>query len=437
MALIFCPDCGKAISDRAKKCTGCGRSMVQESIDEPVAVRVCEECGTELPDGVDSCPSCGCPVAQASDTDNTDSMGSCTESAACTDPETPESTESGLKQKKIGKQKQIIIAAIATVAIIALIIGVVGFRNYSTRKVANQYISDYQEVSELMFEGCVDAENICVLVHDVWYNTIFKKDSSVTDAFTKKNGEFRDDFNDALFALFVDTSYMAKKMDIEDNQEQVEAMMQNLINPPEQYTQAYLELKDFYSSYQELLNLAQNPTGTLTTYTENYNNVDNQIVSKYNSVKLYFNEEASKSVADEKIKDSPFTQEEIDAVERYVKDAATAAVKEYGVTVDSVSLSLEKAENSVVYDGYDLTIYGSGVGLTDADKVLICEAIDEIHSWDVEKATGLDGRDIIFYIRIDVGGGNLMIHEDGGKITLFEGHDIPLFDVPRDDLFGK
>ena len=43
MALITCPNCGKEISDKAKKCPNCG-----VVIQKPKVAKICEECGTEL-----------------------------------------------------------------------------------------------------------------------------------------------------------------------------------------------------------------------------------------------------------------------------------------------------------------------------------------------------------------------------------------------------
>ena len=43
--------------------------------------------------------------------------------------------------------------------------------------------------------------------------------------------------------------------------------MKDLVNPPEEYKEAYEKLQDFYDSYFELTNLVISPTGSLSSYT--------------------------------------------------------------------------------------------------------------------------------------------------------------------------
>ena len=40
--------------------------------------------------------------------------------------------------------------------------------------------------------------------------------------------------------------------------------MKDLVNPPEEYKEAYEKLQDFYDSYLELTNLVISPTGSLS-----------------------------------------------------------------------------------------------------------------------------------------------------------------------------
>ena len=56
MAMIVCPNCGKEVSDKAKKCINCGEILIP---DEKI---ICQECGTEFEEGLTECPNCGCPV---------------------------------------------------------------------------------------------------------------------------------------------------------------------------------------------------------------------------------------------------------------------------------------------------------------------------------------------------------------------------------------
>lgn len=59
MALIYCPECGKQVSDRAKACPECG--MPIEEYVKKNAKKICPECGSEVLGSVATCPKCGFP----------------------------------------------------------------------------------------------------------------------------------------------------------------------------------------------------------------------------------------------------------------------------------------------------------------------------------------------------------------------------------------
>lgn len=57
MALIRCPECGKEISDKAKKCPNCGKILIEEKSE----TKICGECGKENLIDATECVCCGCP----------------------------------------------------------------------------------------------------------------------------------------------------------------------------------------------------------------------------------------------------------------------------------------------------------------------------------------------------------------------------------------
>ena len=63
-----------------------------------------------------------------------------------------------------------------------------------------------------MIMGAIKAEDSGNLIHDVWYNTIYKESDSKTDKYTKTNHSFNEDFNTSLTALMSDDDF---KKDIE------------------------------------------------------------------------------------------------------------------------------------------------------------------------------------------------------------------------------
>lgn len=56
--MITCPECGKEISDKAKKCVHCGKILKEDEVPQ----RFCSECGKAVSLEAQECPSCGCPI---------------------------------------------------------------------------------------------------------------------------------------------------------------------------------------------------------------------------------------------------------------------------------------------------------------------------------------------------------------------------------------
>lgn len=66
MALIKCDECGKEISDRAKKCIHCGCMVISYT--------KCSECGERFASDSSSCPKCGCPNFNIANSNKSDTL---------------------------------------------------------------------------------------------------------------------------------------------------------------------------------------------------------------------------------------------------------------------------------------------------------------------------------------------------------------------------
>lgn len=124
MGLINCPECGKEISDKAKKCVHCGKVLVE---DKP-ATKVCSDCGKENPIDATECVHCGCPFAEESVVTETASV------------------QNVQVEKPKKNLKKIIIPIIAAVAVIA-----VGLIIYNVKVIKPK--NTYNEAMELLEKG--------------------------------------------------------------------------------------------------------------------------------------------------------------------------------------------------------------------------------------------------------------------------------------------
>ena len=271
MALIECPSCGKQISDKATQCPSCGYKNENQACY--VKDLKCEECGAVLkPDDI-MCPICGCPVEKTVAEDQTQKV-----------------EVTGIKIASVDKKKRKVIM-LTSILILVLIIGAAIDVAISQKNSMLKYEENLSSATSEMIIGAATAEDVGGLIHDVWYNTIYEKSDSKTDKFTKREGiySFNEDFNDSLFALMSDEDFNEKIEQIKDNQESVNDIMKKLVNPPNEYKEAYDKLQTLYDAYLELTNLAINPTGSLKSYTEKYNNADTAVVNAYQAMQRYIN----------------------------------------------------------------------------------------------------------------------------------------------------
>lgn len=279
MAIVKCSNCGKEISDKANACPQCGQNLTveQESVEETKHL-FCEECGTPVAENAEMCPNCGCPVQK--------------EPATKKDVPQAEGPASSAKPAKMKNNKKyiIIVAAVLLVAIIAALIGNSVHQQQVAQEAAQrreEYATNLEYTTYTMLLVAIDAEKAGNLIKSVWYNAIYEERDSETDKYTRPNGYFLDDFNDALRNLFSDADFKNKISSIETNQGLVAGLMKDLKNPPEEFKEAHEVLKELYNAFTALTNLATDPSGSLTTFSQNFNSADTEFANCYDEMKLY------------------------------------------------------------------------------------------------------------------------------------------------------
>lgn len=189
---------------------------------------------------------------------------------------------SAVKQKQ-KKHKGTIISIIVFALIVVSVLGIGILQKAKELK----YYSNMETVSFTMLDGATKAEDAGNLIKSVWYNAIFEERNSETDKYTMKNGKFVDDFNDALSELFADENFSNSISEIVTNQSDGANLMKQLKEPPKKYEEAYSVLKVYYDNYLKMTKIVINPTGSLNTFSEDFNTYDNNTVDSYEKMKLY------------------------------------------------------------------------------------------------------------------------------------------------------
>lgn len=268
MALIRCPNCGKEISDRAKVCPGCNYVLAEEKTEPetPKAEKLCEECGTVLPEDAQACPNCGCPVT--------------------TEEVPPEEAQNvkitGVTIPKLAQQSKKKVLAIVGAAAVVLFL-IIGIAVVAGQNADAEYGKNLNLAMQTMLTGAVEAEDAGNLIKNVWHDAIYDD----YDAETFKYTSGTSDFNDALRNLFADPTFIVQISSIESNQETVQSQMKKLDDPPEEYEDAYDALMDCYDAYLDLTNLVTDPSGSLTTFSSNFNDADSEVANLIDKVKLH------------------------------------------------------------------------------------------------------------------------------------------------------
>lgn len=63
--------------------------------------------------------------------------------------------------------------------------------------------------------------------------------------------------------------------------------MKKLKNPPKKYEEACAVLKTYYDNYIKMVKLVISPSGSLQTFSEDFNAYDSDTVNSFEKMKLY------------------------------------------------------------------------------------------------------------------------------------------------------
>lgn len=172
------------------------------------------------------------------------------------------------------------------VPVILILISFVSCSSINTNSSFNTYVDNLEMVSGQMINDCAEAETICNLVIKVWSNAIYETSDPETDKYTKVDNQFVDDFNIAVANIYADPDIGVKLSTLESNQAEIQLIIKDMFNPPAELEQCYNTLSEFYVAYKAYVNLALNPTGSLTTFSEEFNEKGNTALELYEMLSI-------------------------------------------------------------------------------------------------------------------------------------------------------
>lgn len=216
-----------------------------------MALIKCSECNNEVSDTAKNCPKCGAKIVNK------------------------------IKEEKKKKNKSKIIIFGIIVAVLIAISTITLF--IINQKRLSTYKKNYEDIIDKIYDSARKTEDALSLYRKVWYNTIWEEDDIQTDKYTKDaTGEFNDDFNDSLTNLWISSDYSSKINDIKiDSLSEIPSLYKKLKNPPKKMKNAFDDLEELYDAYLSFTDMALNPSGSLNSFTNKYNELDDKVASLY------------------------------------------------------------------------------------------------------------------------------------------------------------
>ena len=195
------------------------------------------------------------------------------------------------EEKEIKKKKSLTkIISLVLVILLALFIVVDEILVYKQNKEIDFYNTCIYATNE-MLNGAKLAEISCNEIVSVWNNCIFSKDDISTNAYTlDDNGYFFKDFNDALNKYVSSSRHSTQTYKINKSLDKTSSYMSVLRNSKveQKYQRLYDDTEELYDIYLKLMNMPIYINGSLNSFSEDFENVDDDFFNQYNKVCSYY-----------------------------------------------------------------------------------------------------------------------------------------------------
>ena len=150
----------------------------------------------------------------------------------------------------------------------------------------NQYVLVANTFASSTKIGADEAYYICRLIGNVWHNAIYKVDDPETDPYTKVNGVFVEDFNDALNALYSTEVNSKDVIAAMENRYETEELYKQLMSPPDELKDLSEGIKKLYLVYRKYMALALETEGSLNSFKEDFDKYSKEFNNLYEEMKI-------------------------------------------------------------------------------------------------------------------------------------------------------
>lgn len=196
-----------------------------------------------------------------------------------------------LEQPQTNKKNIPLIIAVIIVLIVA-VTAILYFHSVQQKQEAekayrNTYKNTYKKTMKATINDTLTtgakAEDMFNGYKSVWYDAIWKSKYTLSDG--TKYSSIRG-FNQAISDQKDVYDELGDISELKEDMSKVDKDMEKLKNPPEQYKDLYKQIVDIYSTLSRFESLAEYPTGSLQSYSDDGSNYDKQLSKSIDSVKV-------------------------------------------------------------------------------------------------------------------------------------------------------
>lgn len=131
------------------------------------------------------------------------------------------------------------------------------------------------------------AETQCALVEDVWTNVTSKKSSAETDRFTKdENGQFLEDYTEALKRLMNDEFFAARQARLAEDEAAAMKKYNEMTDAPAECQVLHTSLKECCTALSDLTAFTNGSDSSLLFYHSEWTNAKNKFDAAVSIVKF-------------------------------------------------------------------------------------------------------------------------------------------------------
>lgn len=170
--------------------------------------------------------------------------------------------------EKPKKQKDKVVIGLIVSILIVAIIGVIANGAAQKQKQKEKYLKTLQLTEVLILGSVISSIKLCEEYSDTWRDAIDRR-RNFSDAVNSKMAENKSRIND-----------------LEEQKEVIDKLMKELNNPPNEFKKTHDKLLEIYGIYMQLYSQAKGPSGTLVSFNQNINRLQEDYFKASNELKI-------------------------------------------------------------------------------------------------------------------------------------------------------